>query len=823
MRTLVTAVACLLALADPASAQWHRIGPDGGGLNRLAQSPSNPSRLWAGAGMSVVRSDDRGDTWSERGAFGDEILHIAVDAGAEDTAYVVTEGPPASNGFRTWLLHRTTDGGTTWSSTEAIPGEAISALAAHPTVSGSVFIGGGDRVLRSTDAGATWAGAVVSPNLGVSHIAPSASAPAVVWASMGRVAGTLNSGGIFKSSDGGQTWDYKTFHDQITAIAVDPTDADVVYAADGYTSFFTLLRTFDGGQTWQSGGAGLPALPPTSIAVDPVTPSRVYVTTTSGVFVSVDAGATFAPASTGLDANAAPHDLAVDRTQPSRLVAASNRGVARSDDAAASWTHHAAGVPETAVTDIAAVDPSTILLASGSRGVLRTVDGAMSWQTANTGLSTLSLRGVTVGPASSQLAFAIYGGQAASFARSTNVGTTWTDEPIDHDVVYDMAVAPSDPLRVYAVHSDGGATPGPLLKSVDGGVTWVGLPVAGLSTFLTARVLVHPSNPDALWILSRQSVARSSNGGASWTVVNVPGLGGASSVQSGAVDPRQPSRIVVGVHDNAPSASGGGVFLSQNSGATWSRIHDRNVRVVAIHPVDGRIFAASDMGVIASAANGASWIDITGDLPRQWPFDLVATEDSVYVTLYAGGVYRLDPVACAPEPADDCARSTAGAAQLQWKRPTPARATLKASLGRLGAIMPGDVGSPELDDGTDYGVCVYDHSGPGGAARLVTTLTAPATDGCGAPPCWRRSGAKLIYRDRAGLPDGLSDLSVRQGADARTQWKAKAKGALLDVPAGVVPPVVLQVRRTDHPACWDATFSTNIQRNDATTFKARGD
>lgn len=826
MLALVGAVLTMVGQAR--GAEWTRITPDGGELRDLAQSPANPSRLWATSGVSVVRSDDRGDTWLESTTFPQPPQGIEVDAVAMDTAYAI-DVEFAANGEPTSRVHRTTDGGAIWTAL-TFPGTVLDVVRAHPTVAGLVFVGVGDTISRSTDHGGTWTGsASLGSGLAVTVIAPSASAQSIVYAGT-RLAQPHASGqGIHKSVDGGATWTRTSaVVDSVIACAVDPTNADVVYASDIFPG--NIVKSIDGGGTWQQIGAGLAAAGlVVGFAIDPDMPSRVYAVAENDVFVSVDGGLTFVPTSSGLDVNAAPHDLAIDRTATTRLVAASRRGVARSDDAAATWSHHASGVPDGAATGIGipANDPDTILLGSSVRGAYRSIDAGVTWQVANGGLEGLDTARIAVGAASTHLAFAV--GRPVyptRVARTVDHGASWSDVPAAAvgQFVEDIAVAPSDDLVVYGADGASEANPRPLLKSIDGGATWSRLPVAGL-TGSFPRVVVDPTDADVVYLFTHYRVAKSVDGGAQWTVHNIFFLPNAAHVESAAIDPRDPARLVAGVRDNLHDAADkSGVYLSTDGGVTWRRVHTRSADAVAVHPVDGRIIAASDDGVLASDDDGATWTDLTGTLPHGRPQALVATAAALFVTPLDAGLFRLDIGPCTPAPATGCRASTVpGAARMQWKHATPANATLRVTLGRLGALGSADLGLPETSDATTYGVCVYDRSGPGGASRLVTSTTAPGGDECGAPPCWRRTGVRLRYRDRARRPDGLADLWLRTGGDRKRQIGAVGQGPLLSLSPVVVPPVVVQVRRADAAECWDATFATRINRNDGIAFQARSD
>ena len=105
----------------------------------------------------------------------------------------------------------------------------------------------------------------------------------------------MPSDGIFKSTDGGQTWTAinSGLVDPVTAIApldvaalaIDPDHAGTLLAG---TRFSEIFKTTDGGATWAAANSGLTAGRIFSLAIDPATPAKIYAGTPLGVFRSTD-------------------------------------------------------------------------------------------------------------------------------------------------------------------------------------------------------------------------------------------------------------------------------------------------------------------------------------------------------------------------------------------------------------------------------------------------------------------------------------------------------------------------------------------------------
>jgi len=140
--------------------------------------------------------------------------------------------------------------------------------------------------------------------------------------------------GLFWSIDGGQSFT-KTRASRFGSVAVDPGNADVVYVG-AWTTNRGVFKSTDGGRTLQT--TGLTTGNFAALAVDPQDSTVVYAGHRTGtVFRSLDGGATFAPAGTGL-AGAGVMGLGIERSTRRLYVWMNNGGLFRSEDGAVSWT-----------------------------------------------------------------------------------------------------------------------------------------------------------------------------------------------------------------------------------------------------------------------------------------------------------------------------------------------------------------------------------------------------------------------------------------------------------------------------------------------------
>jgi photosystem II stability/assembly factor-like uncharacterized protein len=155
------------------------------------------------------------------------------------------------------------------------------------------LVTGTRRVWRTRDAGRNWV--AVSDVLDDSVISAVAIAP-----SNGRrlYVGTEN-GGIFRSTDGGDTWSDNLGGNAVpeflvTRLAVHPADPGVVYATVANSGHHHVFRTRDGGDTWEDVDRGrLPDIAHNAVLVHPDDPARLFVANDVGVFTTPDGGDTW--------------------------------------------------------------------------------------------------------------------------------------------------------------------------------------------------------------------------------------------------------------------------------------------------------------------------------------------------------------------------------------------------------------------------------------------------------------------------------------------------------------------------------------------------
>ncbi len=257
---------------------WRMIGPFRGGRTRAATGvPSQPNVYYVGqVNGGVWKSDDYGRTWNPifDGEPTQSIGAIAVAASDPNTVYVASgEGlqrPDLSVGDG---IYKSTDAGKTWTHLGLRDGQQIPALAIDPhdpnrvfaAVLGHPYGANAERgIFRSTDGGESWQKVLYKDeNTGGSDVEIDPANPDVVYACLWRARqGPWEDGnsyggaggGIFKSTDGGADWNKLAGglpDDLVQAyVAIAPSDTRILYSSLATTHGTALYRSDDGGEHW---------------------------------------------------------------------------------------------------------------------------------------------------------------------------------------------------------------------------------------------------------------------------------------------------------------------------------------------------------------------------------------------------------------------------------------------------------------------------------------------------------------------------------------------------------------------------------------------
>jgi photosystem II stability/assembly factor-like uncharacterized protein len=306
--------------------------------------------IYAGlAGPGLLRSANAGRRWARvvlpgsppPPGFGIFIDDFEIAPSSVSTFYALAGNP----------LWRSTDAGASWIEAYAGPGgPSLQFLRVDPTdplrLWGSPGVSldyGSIPLLRSTDGGDSWTRAS-TPDLGchVADLQLAPSAPSTLYVAGARsglpYSCKISQAYVLRSTDGGATWteaDAGIPAHSVTALAVDPRDSRLLYAATGgdYQVYGRgVWESADGGASWTRAGDALKGLDITAITTSPL-PGVVWAAGFGTVFRSADSGATWSDVTGGLQA-ATIDRLLIDPADPRRIYAATSGGVWVLDDGA---------------------------------------------------------------------------------------------------------------------------------------------------------------------------------------------------------------------------------------------------------------------------------------------------------------------------------------------------------------------------------------------------------------------------------------------------------------------------------------------------------
>ena len=517
-RPLLLPLAALLFLAGSAAAQpfsetlfsemrWRMIGPFRGGRTVAASGiPGNTNLFYAAANNGGVwKTTDAGRVWTP--IFDDQstgsIGALAVAPSRPDTLYVGS-------------------------------GEGLQ----RPDLSV------GDGIYKSTDAGKTWAHLGLRDAQQIAGLAVHPRDPERVYAAvLGHPYGANAERGVFRSTDGGRTWTKVLYKDENTgasAVALDPSNPDVVYAVlwaarqgpwengewQGPES--GLFKSGDGGTTWKKLTQGLPTfaegLGRIGFCVSPVDPRRLYATVDAspekaGIYVSDDAGESFTRANGESRVWGRGGDFAEVRAHPKNRdeVWAANTSTYRSTDGGKTFTpvKGAPGSDDYHTIFIQPENPDVILLAS-DQGATISVNAGATWSSWYN-QPTAQLYHVST---DDRFPYWVYGGQQESgsvaiASRGDGGAISFRDwHPVGAEEYGYVAPDPLDPDVVY-----GGKLT--RFRHSTGDVQDVSpAPVLGKYRFLrTAPVLFSPADPHVLFYAGNV-LFKTANGGKTWDVVS---------------------------------------------------------------------------------------------------------------------------------------------------------------------------------------------------------------------------------------------------------------------------------------------------------------
>ena len=563
-------------------------------VTAIALNPSDPDMMYVGTeNAGIYKSIDGGISWQPiHNGLGRAWIHsIVIDPVDPSTIYV---------GVSTGGVFKTTDGGQIWF--EANTGltdfgwEGAAMLALDPQDSQHLLFTAQNGLYETRNSGESWVKIHwTHPSkcfLNVKfHPTDSHTLFAVArYEDQGE--GELCQGGIFKSEDGGQTWEgiglegIEILCDLHQTLAIDQQNGDLLYV----NTKEGIYGSRDGGETWQF----LTGDPCRSLEVAPDNGNIAYCVSWEAILITSNGGHTWKAYEGIYSYESGITAIAVSPHDPQTLIYG-GRGVLVSNDGGETWTERNNGLGAGRI-DLT-LDPlnSTLLYLEEPRSgsLYRSADGGRTWV-----LLTDSARDLAFDSAGKFL----YRNQGDELIRSHDGGQSWErlPIPIEHNS-QGIASHPKESQRLYLTY--GRDNPPYLFFSKDGGNTWES--AVGMESIHDGRLFFDNDLGNVVYVFGDSDSFRSEDGGETWDRCEFTGEWHSRSASRLVVDPRNSDRLIL-------ATRGGGVLISEDGCQSWRHsnmgLGNLFVNTVAIDLENpDTIYAGTDSGVYISFDGGEYW------------------------------------------------------------------------------------------------------------------------------------------------------------------------------------------------------------------------
>ena len=693
---------------------WRSIGPDRGGRSiAVAGHSDRPFEYYFGAtGGGLFKTTDGGASWLPvtDGQIGSaSVGAVTVAESNPDIVYIgMGEVQLRANVLQGDGVYRSDDGGRSWRHLGLENTQAIGRIRVHPTdpdrayvaALGHPFGPNPDRgVFRTTDGGRTWEKVLFrNDRTGAVDLVMDPRDPDVLYATLWEVyrkpwqlwSGGAGSG-IFKTTDGGETWSELTDNPGFPSgvlgkmtVTVSGADSDRVWA-NVEAEAGGLYMSDDGGSSWVLVNAHRDiwqrAFYFQRIQADPTDRNTIYILNFR-LMKSTDAGRTLESVR---ETHADHHDLWIDPANPLRMIDGNDGGGVVSVNGGRTWTamryptaqiyrlatttdfpYHACGAQQ---------DNSTVCVSS-EPGHLQNPRGVSTEWMYSVGGGESGY--VVPRPTDPDIFYAGATNALTRYDRATGIvrdiqpyprivmGEPARDMPERWNWTYPIAVSLVDPDALYVGSQH-------VWKSTDEGTSWrkispdltraepatmddSGGPVVmdqdGPEIYSTLYALA-PSPHDAATIWSGSDdgfVHLTRDSGGSWTNVTPPDMPAHTRVMVIDVSRHDDATAyVAGIRyemgDRSPYA-----WKTSDYGGTWTKIVDGIapgdfVRVIREDPYrKGLLYAGTEHGVYVSFDDGAHWADLSYDLPDTPVTGLAVQDRDLVISTHGRSFWVLDDI-----------------------------------------------------------------------------------------------------------------------------------------------------------------------------------
>jgi photosystem II stability/assembly factor-like uncharacterized protein len=706
--------------------KWRSIGPDRGGRSiAVSGVKGRPREAYFGAvGGGLWKTIDGGARWApvtDGQIKSSSVGAVAVSESSPDIVFIgMGESCIRGNILPGDGVYKSVDAGKTWTHAGFSDSDAISKIRIHPTNPDIVFVAdfgkyGKDSdergVFKTIDGGKSWKKVLFrNAKTGAADIEIDRKNPSVMFAAMWeayRVEYQMSSGGpgsgMFKSTDGGDTWREITRNPGLPqglvgkiSIAISGADSNRVYALIENDNG-GLFSSDDAGATWKIVNTARSirqrAFYYTHVFADPSNKDTVYALNTSA-FRSTDGGKTLTQVGQGTHGD--HHDLWIDPDDAQHLVLANDGGGAITYNIASpqrSWTGQ--GFPTEQFYHVittrhapfhvcgAQQDNSTLCIPSNNG-----LPGRGGGGGGGTGRDTETFYPVGGGepgyiaPDPKDIDVFYAGANNGSFLTRFNRRTGelrevgpyprfFSGEPSSAVVerwqwTYPIIFSPVDPNVLYTSSQH-------VWKTTNGGQTWD--KISGDLTRHDPKTMQESGGPithdmnspemyatvfslapgktdvNVIWAGSDDGMVHvTRDGGRNWTNVtpkDMPDLGRVSQIDASAFDA---GTAYIAVKKPLLADFNPYLFRTHDYGQTWTKIVNGIAPNDYTHVVRedrvrrGMLFAGTQHGFYISYDDGDRWLALRGNLPDTQVSDIWVDANDIAIATHGRGFYVLDDI-----------------------------------------------------------------------------------------------------------------------------------------------------------------------------------
>ena len=759
--------------------EWRCIGPHRGGrVVAVAGDPSEDLVFYFGAcAGGVWKTNDGGTYWENVSDGFFDTAAVGAIAVSESDPNVIYVGMGESC-IRGDVSHgdgvyKSTDKGKTWVNMGLTDTRHIARIRVHPkdpdlvyvAALGHAFGPNGERgVFRSKDGGRNWERVLFkSEKAGAADLSMDPNNPRILYAAIWetiRTPWSLVSGGpysgIFKTTDGGDTWEEITNNPGLPeglkgriGVAVSPANPDRVWATVEANDS-GLFRSDDGGDTWElvSDNQDLQGRPwyYEHVFADPQDPDTVWILNFK-CWMSVDGGKSFTEVTTPHGDN---HDLWIDPQNPQRIIEGNDGGACISFNGGASWsTIYNQPTAQFYHLDTDNQFPYRVYGTQQDNSAIsvpsRSHKGAIPWEDCYA-VGNSESGYIAVHPEDSNIVFSgAPGGMATLLRYDHSTGqvrniTVWPelyvgwgakDMKYRFQWTYPIHFSPHDSNVLYVAGNM-------VFRSTDQGTNWEAIspdltrndvsklePSGGPITKDTSGVEVYstifafvesPHEKGVFWAGSDDGLVHiSRDGGKSWNDVTPPDLPEWTLISIIEVSPHDPATAYIAatrykLDDTRPM-----LYKTNDYGETWVKITDGIpegdfTRVIREDKTRrGLLYVGTETAVYGSFDDGASWQLMQANLPRVPIHDLVIKDDDLIAATHGRSFWVLDDLPLLHQLTDQTNQSPA-----QLFKP---RATLRTPVPMSFERDPGPGKNYRIS--SDTPLTFYDTHKPSGESDRV--------------------------------------------------------------------------------------------------------